>query len=549
MSHFLFTRQLIGITLIIGFLGMEAKEMSNDSSIQVIKNELLLEEALRNRFTNPDSAIYLLEMCYQQFLGNQDTTKAIFILKKLAVVNGNQANYVASYNVLWKALLLAEAARMPEEVASIYRNIGRYYSFYKRKEDALKYFQLSLNLNKILCREKEQSSMGLMKSYFAFCSTYRELDEPQIGKRYLDSCYQFLDPHHPQGTWYQNHLQFEKAFILNKEKKYQEALASYQEIIPWFEANLPSYGVLVFTYMGDVYTQLGQLNKGENAYQKALNISANYHSHIDFTPLIHERLASLNIQQGNYQAAFASLHTAKELDARFFDSRSKLNRPLFEIQDAYRQEKKYQKELLQKQRFTELEHKAKVSMLQKIILVGSLVLLLLLGLWYLNYVQQKHKTEKLRIQQKQEMEIQKANELVELKNKQLAASALKLIEKDELFSSLKDKLKEGNGVIPTQELKHILKSNSVNNARNWKEFEARFIAVNGSFYETLSNRFPQLTQADQKLCALIKLNFNSKEMAKLLGISVESVHTSRYRLRKKLGITRAVNLTEFIGSL
>ena len=69
------------------------------------------------------------------------------------------------------------------------------------------------------------------------------------------------------------------------------------------------------------------------------------------------------------------------------------------------------------------------------------------------------------------------------------------------------------------------------------------------FYKRLRERFPKLTQGDQKLCALIKLNFSSKDMAKLIGISVDSVHTTRYRLRKKLKLPREVSLGEFIGQL
>ena len=90
---------------------------------------------------------------------------------------------------------------------------------------------------------------------------------------------------------------------------------------------------------------------------------------------------------------------------------------------------------------------------------------------------------------------------------------------------------------------------SAGNDQNWEEFEARFISVNKGFYERLKAKYPKLTQGDLKLCALIKLNFSSKDMARLMGISVESVHTTRYRLRKKLGLNREDNLTEFITSI
>lgn len=545
--HFSTFRLVATAILLFVSLFVHAQEIRHDSSFQENRIEGLLSEARRIRFENPDSAIHLLEFGHRHFLETKDTLHAIRALGELAIVNGNQGNYIEAYNGLWKALLLADTSKNVVEKAKIYIHIGRYYSFYKRKEDALKYFRLSLAINKALVQQNQINSAVLTSNYYAFCSTYRELNEPEVGKRYLDSCYMFCSPGQP--PWQLARLKFEKAFILQKEGRYQDALAIYQDITPWFEAHLPSYFVLIYTYIGDVYIGMKDLQRSEAYYQRALDISETYHSHKDFTPLIYERLADVYTQKGNYAQAYQNLKKAKELDAVFFDSRSENNRPLFAIQDAYREEKEYQKALIQKQHVAALENQERVSFLQKVILFGALILILVLGLWYVNYVRSKHKAEKLMLRQKQEMEIQKANELVELKNKELATSALKLIEKDELFSTLKAKLKNGGEIIPARELKQILKSNSVNNARNWKEFEARFIDVNETFYQNLSDKYPELSQSDQKLCALIKLNFSSKEMSKLLGISVESVHTSRYRLRKKLNLSREDNLTQFIANL
>ena len=136
-----------------------------------------------------------------------------------------------------------------------------------------------------------------------------------------------------------------------------------------------------------------------------------------------------------------------------------------------------------------------------------------------------------------------------MKNKELAASVLKLIEKEAFIDEIKEKIQEGEGDIKRREVKQLVNSISNSSKDNWKEFEARFLAVNKSFYDKLNEQFPKLTQGDQKLCALIKLNFSSKEMAKLLGISVESVHTTRSRLRKKLNLSRGMNLKEFIANV
>ena len=60
---------------------------------------------------------------------------------------------------------------------------------------------------------------------------------------------------------------------------------------------------------------------------------------------------------------------------------------------------------------------------------------------------------------------------------------------------------------------------------------------------------PNISPSETKLAALLKLNFSSKEISNILGISTESVKTSRSRLRKKLGLTREDNLVDFLMKL
>ena len=153
------------------------------------------------------------------------------------------------------------------------------------------------------------------------------------------------------------------------------------------------------------------------------------------------------------------------------------------------------------------------------------------------------------MRKQQEMEMQKTHEVLNVKNKELTKSALQVIEMEEVLSDLKSRLKEQKKNPDANELHKLIKSIDVNTSNNWKEFEARFISVNKSFYKHLRKQHPGLNQSDQRLCALVKLNFSSKDMSRLLGISVESVHTSRYRLRKKLGLDKNANLADFISRL
>ena len=517
----------------------------NTSAQESPENIFLKANALRE--TNPDKSITLLTKAHAEFLKKGDTSNAIMVLLKMPFQYGIRVNYAKSYDDLWLALFLADKSKDDVSKAAIYNRLGRLYSFYKKEDKAFEYLQTGLKINKSLVSKDKLSKSALVENYYLICATYRELNKPQLGQIYLDSC--FLNYSPAMSGFDKTYLDFEKSFILAQEKKTEEALVILEDIEPWFKENRPSYLVLIYTYWGDIYVGLNNLERGEEFYLKALEVSEKNNSHLDFSPLIHEKLAALYVTEKAYEKAFASQRTAKDLDAQFFDSRSAVNQPLLEIKDEFRLEKERQEMLIQKQRLEQLEQEDKISLLQRIILLGALVFLVIIGIIYFRQIRAKHHAEKQLIQRSQELEMQKTEELLELKNKELAASALQLVEKDEFLKEIKNKLKGENGSIKTAEINQVIKSISNSNTNNWEEFKLRFTAVNEKFYQKVTTEYPNLTQADQKICALIKLNFSSKEMARLLGISVESVHTTRYRLRKKMGLDRSVNLEDFISSL
>ncbi|GAA4238733.1 hypothetical protein GCM10022291_30350 [Postechiella marina] len=495
----------------------------------------------------PNSSLNTLHLLYEASIKNADTIQAINSLRELSAMYSHQGNHKKSYDYLWEALLLADNTNYKQAQSLIYKDIGRHYSYYNRRDKALKFLSTSLNLKKDLVKKGELDKGLLTTSYVAFTSTYRELKEWELNRKYIDSSKQFITNATTAQT--KHYIQFEDAVATNISGNHKAALIKYNKIIPWFIENNPSYLVLLYNYIGDTYNDLGNFKESESYYKKALKTSASLNAHIDFTPLIHERLSKLYYSRGDYKSAFKNLKKGKALDAVFFDSRSEINSPLLEIQDAFLKEKKSQSEQAQQLRLKQLEQDENVLFLQKTILSAFIIILILFGLIYLSFVRSKHRAEKEVIKRKRELETQKNKEIIELKNKELATSVLKLIEKDAFIETLKNKLSKGTGHIDRQEAKQIILSISNNSTDNWNEFEARFVAINKSFYNRLQTEFPKLTLNDQRLCALVKLNFSSKDIARLLNMSTDSVHTTRSRLRKKLELDRNINLKQFIANI
>lgn len=530
---------------IIGILSIKAD--GNEHNATISPALIQLEKVHSLRHTDPIQAIAILEQSVSALLQEGDTAHAIEALRIHASIGGNMADYKISYDQLWKALLLANEANLEYQKALVYIDIGRHYSFYKRRVKAIECFQISLDINKRLVRAGKLDEIELAANYYAFCSTYRELNELEQARIYLDSCLFIKQTQLPYNNF--PYLKFQLACIQTAEQQYGLAIQTFQGIQAWFEQDDPTHLVMFYTYLADAYQGVGELKSSEHYYKRALEISVQYQMHLDFSPIVHEKLSHLYLKQGDYKSAYQRLRNMKDLDAKYFDSRSANNQSVLEIQDAFLKEQQAQQALIQTQKLERLEHEEDVWFLQRVILTGSILFIVTIALLYFSYMRDKFKADKLVLEKQKQLELEKANEVLEMKNKELAASALKLIEKDENLSLLKNKIKEANGHIDVNELKKLMRTISISNNRNWKEFETRFISVNQSFYTRLQERFPNLSPKDLKLCALIKLNFSSKEMAKLLGISVESAHTSRYRLRKKLKLTRDINLTEFINKI
>lgn len=137
------------------------------------------------------------------------------------------------------------------------------------------------------------------------------------------------------------------------------------------------------------------------------------------------------------------------------------------------------------------------------------------------------------------------------KNSQLASATMHLVQKSEILIKIKNDLNAIQSDAPAtlkKKIKQISRAidSDIQLDDNWEQFESYFDQVHENFFKRLRQKFPELTPKDQKLCAYLRMNLTTKEIAPLLNISVRGVEISRYRLRKKLGIASEVNLVSFI---
>jgi len=141
---------------------------------------------------------------------------------------------------------------------------------------------------------------------------------------------------------------------------------------------------------------------------------------------------------------------------------------------------------------------------------------------------------------------------VDEKNRNLTLKAVEILKNNQVINEVIDKLIhiEKKKIISKNDvtlLKNTLKGTLKYN--HWKEFELYFTEVHPHFYDALNKKYPNLTPGEAKLCAYIKLNFSTKEIALITGRTIASINVSRSRLRKKMKVQNSENLYAIVASI
>lgn len=199
--------------------------------------------------------------------------------------------------------------------------------------------------------------------------------------------------------------------------------------------------------------------------------------------------------------------------------------------------------------------------LNRIAISIYVIVFVILLMLYNNYYKQKLKRqrnslekENKRLLEIQELEAQK--EIIRLKNEQLqkdiegksrelAVATMSTLKRNEYLNSIKAELETIKGEAKAKKLIKSINTKLKNND-DWEYFKKAFDNTDQPLFSKLKDAHSSLTKNDLKLCAYLRLNLSSKEIAPLLNISVHSVEIKRYRLRKKMGLERSQGIVEYI---
>ena len=176
----------------------------------------------------------------------------------------------------------------------------------------------------------------------------------------------------------------------------------------------------------------------------------------------------------------------------------------------------------------------------------------------LHEMEKEFEEEKAR-QEKQIMQLEKEKLEYDLQHKsqEMANLMINFVRKNEMLTEIKSEILKvsstlkGEGAREGKQQLILINSKIDDNIQSdevLKRIEDQFDLIHNNFMKRLHARHPELSNNERMMCAYLKMNLSTKEIAPLLNISVRGVETIRYRLRKKFGLEREDSLTDYLSN-
>jgi tetratricopeptide (TPR) repeat protein len=339
-----------------------------------------------------------------------------------------------------------------------------------------------------------------------------------------------------------------KAFVLDNMASVHENYQKYDSSIVCLEKAYSIYKKLnnligistVLNNYGDIYQKMGNSSKALQYYRKSL-MAANQASNKE----------EVRGNMKDMAKAYASIKKYKEAYdyfERFYEAHRmlKIEKKIEEIARLQVQALKQKKEI----EIKALKAEKQIESLRFIITIGCLAFLFLVVLFiYIAFRIQAYKDKQVEILRREKLEIE-----LEMRKKKLVAYTQSLTERGEVIEELRQKIDEALQKDKNKEnfkfkaIQQLMQS-IILTEDDWQRFKKEFDGVYEGFFLKLSENYPDFSQGDLRLSALLKLKLSMSEIGNMMGISPESVKKAKKRLRKKISTDEDFDLKTWIKEL
>lgn len=511
-----FAKDALTISNTINYSNGQILSLINLAEIYQIKTDLKnsMEHALRAK-----------EMANAQGLRDEYAKSTLIIANSFTQLG----DFKQGSNLCFEALEVYESINNRKGICDALNGIGIIYFEQKHYDKALEYFQNSLSIAREL-NDDRGISRGLNNT-----SNVYGLDKENIPKS-IRALLKAIEINRKTGQMLWLGINYDNL------SSYYFEIEQYDSTFFYIHKALDTYKELNNQLdLARAYNQLASYYFDLNDEEQFLHyLTLAYEIGVE-NDLLGVQYSSSDLFQKYYESIndFESAYAFKTIQFELKDSLDKENSltRLVQLELLYELQKKEQERKIEAQR---------KDFFMVLIILGLVTGLIVIVLLLIRY------RIKVRFANLQQLKLE---DELDFKNKELTANVVSLMKKNEMLAEITDKLIQVENHAVKEETRsaiHRIALDIENSTQEkiWEEFEMRFKQVHSDFYDKLIQRFPDLTPNEQRLCAFLRLNLNTKEISSISGQRPRAIEMARFRLRKKLGIsTQEVNLVTFISKV
>ena len=514
-----------------------------ERSLQMSRDyDLMKEEAIARYFlgrilnskNDLDSARRLLSSAYDYFSTHKDHRFTGLAAMNLGYTLKQLHKLDAALGRFHEARLIFTDINDQKSLASALNHIGGIYYDRSELDEAANYFIKSLSI-----RQKINDRSGLAGSFNNVGEIYRMKGNYEKALEYY---YQAVRINRETGNEYFLAINYDNIGNIFLETGNHENAFNYlqRSLDIALSLDIPRLHSTILNSYARYHLETGQTRKARKLFEQAYDKAISSHDIYSVRDAL-VGLSEVHAAAGNYRKAFLANSEFIHLNDSLLNIKTGVDITRYEMQLEFEDQ----------QRMKQLENRRRGL----IWFIAGAALFSLLVIVILLYGRQRILTRYGSLEKEQiQLEGRLLEEEIRHKNRELTTSLMYVLRKNELVASVSEKLlkakrkfrKDNQGEIEQV----IIRLNELTDQGVWKRFEEKFNEVHTDFFSTLDSKFRNLTDKDKMLCALLRLNLTTKEIAAIIQQSLNSVQVARTRLRKKLKIDNTdINLIKFLSEL
>lgn len=456
--------------------------------------------------------------------------------------------------------------------------LGRYYYSFKHYPEAFEYFLAADRLLKSLGVEKI-SFAG--EFYFFLGSSYHKIGELDRAIVFFNQVLKFP----PNNFWFRLNVYNNLGFIMQQKKQYTKALQFFKQThqlavekkyLDWVALSMGNMGIIYFK-LGHFDRALPMLQEGAdiNYKLKDWESTIKYLYYICNVPTVKSNFTALNQNLEKAKSVLQNLNTLVVkrylLEIRLLIA-EQTNNHIYAL-NYYKQlqlvndslaDHEVVKQMKDAQIRNEVElrqyeisfmlSEARKDRIIKYIIVAMAFIALIFVMVLLKRETVKRRVDKALFEERQRVVVlERNNAVIALASAQseLQLFTQHLLEKNQLIAGYQQELAKNADKTNHQDTGEQTKNmHSLQNAQiltpdDWEKFKMLYEKVHPGFFARVRQNYPEITTAEKRLLALLRLKHENESIAHILGISTDSVRKSKQRLRKKLSDIDDAELSTF----